>query len=177
MVSGSSRLSSLLALLGLLGCPLAHALEEQELKTAIVFNLLLFVEWPADAGMPARDSLVLCVGPASVLNAPLKALHGRAVRNQRLDVHDAAPGASWATCQAVYIDASGPSRASTPGKPVAWTDTLVVSDDLPEPPPGAAIVLRRIGSRIGFDVNLESARQSRLQLSSKLLRLARAVKE
>lgn len=171
------RRTFLLALLGALACPCAHALEEQELKAAIVFNLLLFVEWPVEAGAAARDSLVLCVGPASMLNAPLKALQGRAVRSQRLDVRDLAPGAAWSTCQAVYADASGPARTAGASRATGWTDTLVISDDLPEPSPWATIVLRRIGARIGFDVNLGSARQSRLQLSSKLLRLAREVKE
>jgi hypothetical protein len=176
-----SRWASLLAslgwLLGGLACPPVHAIEERELKAAIVFNLLIFVEWPAEAGAPVRDSLVLCVAPASVLNAPLKALHGRAVRSQRLDVREMAPGSSWASCQAVYVDASGPARAATAPKSAGWADTLVICDDLPEPPLWAAIVLRRMGSRIGFDVNLEAVRQTRLQLSSKLLRLAREVKE
>ena len=176
-----SRWTVLLALLGLLACPLANAVEEHELKTAIVFNLLLFVEWPLDpvtaSREASRDSLVLCVGASSALNAPLKALQGRAVRSQRLHVLDVAPGASWAACQAVFVDESGPAPPLAVAKPGGLTGTLVISDDLADTPAWAAIILRRLGARIGFDVNLESARQSRLQLSSKLLRLARKVKE
>ena len=167
--------TTLFALLAALACPRAIAFDEQELKTAIVFNLLLFVEWPADAPVADRDVVVLCVGSSSALSAPLKALQGRAVRNQRLAVHDVAPGASWASCQAVFVDASGPARPAAAGR--SGAALLVISDDLPEPPASAAITLRRLGARIGFDVNLEAVRQSRLQLSSKLLRLAREVKE
>ena len=177
MVALPSRWTALLALLGLLACPLANAVEEQELKTAIVFNLLLFVEWPLDPVTASRDSLVLCVGASSALNAPLKALQGRAVRSQRLHVRDVAPGASWAACQAVFVDESGPAPPLAVAKPGGLTGTLVISDDLADTPAWAAIILRRLGARIGFDVNLESARQSRLQLSSKLLRLAQKVKE
>lgn len=177
MAAVSSRWTTLLALLGVLACPLAKAVDEQELKTAIVFNLLLFVEWPSDPATANRDSIVLCVGSSSVLNASLKALQGRAVRSQRLHVLDVAPGASWAACQAVFVDESGPAPPLAVAKPGGLTGTLVISDDLADTPAWAAIILRRLGARIGFDVNLESARQSRLQLSSKLLRLARQVKE
>jgi hypothetical protein len=177
MVALSLRWTTLLVLLGVLACPLARAVDEHELKTAIVFNLLVFVEWPADPATASRDSLVLCVGASSALNASLKALQGRPVRSHRLQVHDVAPGASWSACQAVYVDENGPVPPPTVAKPGALIGTLVISDDLVDTPAWAVIVLRRLGARIGFDVNLELARQSRLQLSSKLLRLARTVKE
>ncbi len=170
------RWTRLLALLGALGSSSAWAVDEQELKAAIVFNLLLFVEWPADAAAASTVSRVLCVSPSNALNAPLKALQGRPVRSQLLEVRDLPAGASRAACHAVYLDAGDTSRQAG-AKPDLAVAALVISDDVDSPLPQAAIVLRHVGGRIGFDVNLEAARQARLQFSSKLLRLARSVND
>ena len=51
------------------------------------------------------------------------------------------------------------------------------SDAAQAPADAAAVVLQRIGNKIAFDVNLQAVRQARLQVSSKLLRLARVVHE
>jgi len=37
--------------------------------------------------------------------------------------------------------------------------------------------MQRVGTRIALDVNLPAVRQAKVQVSSKLLRLARAVRE
>jgi len=173
------RWTRLLALLATLASPPAWAVDEQELKAAIVFNLLLFVEWPADALAASTVSMVLCVSPSNALNAPLKALQGRPVRNQLLDVRDLPAGAPRAACHAVYLDAADTARqaGARPDPAANSTTALVISDDVDSPSPQAAIVLRHVGGRLGFDVNLEAARQARLQFSSKLLRLARRVND
>ena len=172
----SRRWTRLLALLAALASPPAWAVDEQELKAAIVFNLLLFVEWPADAVAASTVSMVLCVSPSNALNAPLKALKGRPVRSQVLDVRELQPGASRAACHAVYMDAADTARQAVT-KPDGAALGLVISDDVDSPSPQAAIVLRHVNGRIGFDVNLEAARHARLQFSSKLLRLARRVND
>ncbi|MBC7995902.1 MAG: YfiR family protein [Rhizobacter sp.] len=170
------RWTRLLALLAALGAAPAWAVDPQELKAAIVFNLLLFVEWPADAVAGSTVSLVLCVSPSNALNAPLKALQGRPVRSQLLDVRELPAGASRAVCHAVYLDAADTARQAGAKLELAAM-ALVISDDVESPSPQSAIVLRHVGGRMGFDVNLEAARQARLQFSSKLLRLARRVND
>ncbi len=169
------RWTRLLPLLAMLGSSPAWAVDEQELKAAIVFNLMLFVEWPTDAVAASTVNMVLCVSPMNALNAPLKALQGRPIRNQLLEVRDLPSGASRAPCHVLYLDAGDTLRqAAIKTSP---TPVLVISDDVEAPSPQAAIVLRHVGGRVGFDVNLEAARQARLQLSSKLLRLARRVND
>ena len=174
MLVFARRCTRLLALLATLASSPAWAVDEQELKAAIVFNLLLFVQWPIDAVAASTGSMVLCVSPTNALHPPLKALQGRPIRSQLLEVRDLPAGASRAPCHALYLDAGDPERQA--GIKANPTTTLVISDDVEAPSPQAAIVLRQVGGRIGFDVNLEAARQARLQFSSKLLRLARRVR-
>ncbi|MED5618856.1 YfiR family protein [Ideonella sp. BN130291] len=157
-----------------LACACAQAVERVELEAAIVYNILLFVEWPADAGLIAGGPLVLCVDALSPLSAPLKSLAGRPVRSHRLEPRDL-PANDARGCHAVVLDAAAakgaPARRALKGLPLLVIAGEAVDDD------SAAIRLAHAAGRIAFDVDLGVARQSRLQISSRLLRLARKVSE
>ena len=154
--------------------PAAHA-DEAEQKAGIVFNLLLFVDWPADVLPPQAPSLALCIDSASPLQPAVKALEGRIVRHWRLDVRELSSAGSWSACHAVLLD----SPSNAPDRPPVGT--LLIADGDAAPTVKAAVVLHRAVSpgngRIVFDIDLATVRQSRLQVSSKLLRVARRVTE
>ncbi|HJV60541.1 MAG TPA: YfiR family protein [Albitalea sp.] len=154
----------------------AHAVDEGELKAAIVYNILLFVEWPHEALPEAGGPLSLCVTPASSIAAPLKALNHRPLRGFRLEVRELKADDASA-CHAVFVDAADRARLAASLKMQRARGALVLSDDADAPADSTAIVLQPVGARIAFDVNLQPVRQARLQLSSKLLRLARVVRE
>jgi hypothetical protein len=162
-------------LAGLLGPGTARAVDEAELKAAIVFNILLFVDWPSSV-LPSRSALVLCFGPNGGLNTAFKRLAGREVRGHPLELRELEPAAAK-PCHALYVDAADRTRLAALLKPLAAGGALIVSDDAAAPKELTAIVLQRAGNKIVFDVHLQPVRQSQLQLSSKLLRLARAVTE
>jgi hypothetical protein len=170
------RVATLALLAGVLAAGPAAAVDETELKAAIVFNVLLFVDWPGSALPAAPSPVVLCVGPAVALRADLNALAGRDVRGHRLEVRDLAAPDAGKPCHAVFIDASDRRLASSLRAHSA-AGAIVISDDVEAPNEFTAILLRRVGARIGFDINLQPLHESHVQLSSKLLRLARVVKE
>jgi hypothetical protein len=155
----------------------ARAVEEADLKAAIVFNILLFVDWPAEMLPEPGGVLAVCVGPNSGLNAALKALDNRPLRGLRVEVHDLPQSDHMRPCHAVFIDAADRRRMAGSLKAQRAAGAMVLSDDPDAPRDATAVVLERVGNKIAFDVNLQPLRQARLQLSSKLLRLARVVRE
>ena len=167
-----------LLMLVALACPkTARAVDEDELKAAIILNIMTFVDWPADASPSVGDPWVLCAGSRSALAPALKALEGRPVHNSRLLVRDIQPGAITPPCHALYIEARDGLHAATAAQPGTLGSLLVISDDAALPSPAASVILRAVGNRLGFDINLHAAREARLQLSSKLVRLAKVVKQ
>jgi hypothetical protein len=166
-----------LPLLALFAAPATGAVEERELKAAIIFNILLFVDWPAQSLPEPGGALALCVATDSTLNAALKGLNHRPIRNFRLEVRDLAPAEAVSSCHAVFVDAPDRARRAGALKEMLGHGALVFSDDADSPEDAIAIVLQRVDGRIGFEVNLQPVRQARLHLSSKLLRLARTVRE
>lgn len=151
------------------------ALDVLPLKAAIVFNLLLFVEWPGEAELPAAAPLVLCGDRSAPLWPHLQLLHDRPLRQRRLEIRDVSNAEEQRTCHAWLLEEGGqrPLSARVPGAGAV----LVIGDGQRADEAGVIVALRNTGSRLQFDVNLVEARQQRLQLSSKLLRLARVVRE
>jgi hypothetical protein len=169
------RRSALLLALLLLLSQRSLALDELPLKAAVIFNLLLFVEWPGEAALPAQAPLLLCADRSAPLWPHLKQLQGRPVRQRRFDLRDGATPEEQRACHAWVLEDGGqrplPARLSGAG-PV-----LVIADGPRGQEAGVSIALRMEGARLQFDVDMQQVRAQRLVLSSKMLRLARSVRE
>jgi len=151
----------------------ALALEEPPLKAAIVYNLLQYVQWPDEAALGPGTPLALCAARQGALWPHLAALNGRAVRSLKLELRDSADEAAARGCRAWVLEDGGraPPPRTEPG-------LLTIGDGARADAAGVVIGLHRgPASRLFFDVDLVAARQQGLQLSSKMLRLARQVRE
>jgi hypothetical protein len=156
-----------------LGAP-ARAADEAELKAAIVYKLMLFVEWPATARPVPGAPWVLCVARSHPALAAFRGLNGRPLNGAPLRLQAWPPAAGEPACHAAFL---GADELAAAGEPAAAPGLLVVSD-APEPAAAAAaIVLQPNGSKLGFGVHMAPVRRAQLQLSAKLLRLAREIHE
>jgi len=157
----------------------AAPVPREQLEAAIVYNILPYVEWPQDAGPGTGAPLVLCVDPASRLSQPLRTLAGRPVREHRLEVQDLAPGDAARRCHAAVLD--GSPRASGAGAAVRrllrGQPVLVFGDATATAGDAVAVQLVEADGRIAFEVDMTQVREARLQINSRLLRLARKVRE
>lgn len=154
----------------------APAVEEPELKAAIVFNLLLFMDWPPGREPSPSNPLALCVRSGSPLQAPLERLSGRAVRSARLEVRVLGLAAAGAACHAFFADGEEPERART-ARLADAARAVVIADDTAQVSDATAVQLRRLESKLGFDINMPALRHAGVQVSSKLLRLAKVIQE
>lgn len=153
----------------------SHALDELPLKAAIIFNLLLFVEWPGEAELPPGAPLLLCGDRSAPLWPHLKLLQDRQLRQRRLETRDVASPEEQRACHAWVLEEAGQKPLSA--RIAGVGPTLVIGDGGRGDETGVTIALRMTGSRLQFDIDMVQARQQRLQLSSKMLRLARRVRE
>ena len=168
---------ALVACLGLMA-PIgaAPAVEEPELKAAIVFNLLLFIEWPPGREPSQSNPLALCVRSGSPLQAPLERLSGRTVRNAPFEVRVLGPAAAAVGCHALYTDGDAPERAWM-ARVADTARAVVIADDTSQANDATSVQLRRLERKLGFDINMPALRAAGVQVSSKLLRLARVIQE
>lgn len=151
------------------GAASAQGVDEASLKAAIVYRLLTFVDWPAGRMPEPGGTLVLCVEPRHPSAVPLRLLARNVVRQWVLAVRDSPP-TPMAQCHA-WLGTSPPADAR------AGDGTLLVSDRPRQLDALTHVWLVRDGDRVGFELDLSNARRSGLQISARLARLARNVRE
>ena len=140
------------------------------LKAAFLYNFALYTTWPP----PPPTAVTLCsignddLGPAFDALAR-KQVDGKPVQVRRID-----SAADARSCHLLYVPESGGSNLPALARGLASQPVLIVSDagNLD----AAMILIEPDGNRFAFSVNLARVRHAGLDVSSKLLRLARVVK-
>lgn len=142
---------------------------EDQFKAAYVFNFVKFVAWPDDQ---ANEPLTICfVGAGGVYQALVAGIENKRAGARRLIALQIADTGSTGTCDALYIDAS-----MAPAYPlVRQAAVLTISDARSFAEHGGMIELFTENHRLRFLINIDSAHQAGLRISSDLLKLAAGV--
>lgn len=156
------------------GSARAHSVNESQLKVALIYNFILFTEWPASA-IKDNKNLTICAKADSELAASLMALEVRSIRNRQLRIQSLTEPADYTHCEVLYIDGSDRTRVSQIEKKLDRKSVLTILSGEDFSSDGAIIALSLVNGRIVFDVNVTAAQNVQLVISSKLLRLARKV--
>lgn len=150
---------------------------EASVKAVFLYNFSKYVTWPATTiGERSPADIRICV-PA---NDTFYALLTRAVEGETVDGKPLVPMAldgldAARDCQILYVGNSQSldGRAwlsAVRGRQVLTVGDGALSDD-------TVIAFVRDGGRVRFDINRQSATARHLNVSAKLLRLARQVRE
>lgn len=152
----------------------AQPVPEYELKTAFVYNFVLFTEWPAETVFEG-GTLNICVNPNSPMRASLASLRGRPAKGRKIAIRSLALADDVRQCHVLFVDSHDGERWLQIDRKLANAGILTISDE-DASPDGSIIELDSSDNRVVFDVDTTRARRAGLVLSSKLLRLARTVK-
>jgi hypothetical protein len=154
---------------------LAQDVSEYQLKSALLYNFALFTEWPPESLPDTGTPLNYCVIGEDHFGAALDALGEKQVNNRRIAVRRITRADSAASCHVLFISRSEQGNVERILDAVRGRPVLTVMDQEGMAQRGVMVNLFLDNRRIGFEVNAEAAKRARLNLSSKMLRLARAV--
>jgi len=146
------------------------AAPEYKLKAAFVYNFALFTDWPPGG---EGGALNICVNGEGGLRAALGEFQDRTIKGRRLQVRSWNDADAARQCHVLVLDPADRDRWTQVRKSLSGASVLTVADDADIGRSGAVITLFLENNRIAFDIDMTAARQARLTLSSKLLRLAR----
>lgn len=171
--------SCILVALGLVALPV-HSLaqvkaSEQDLKAAIIINMTMFIEWPAQNSLPG-DRLNVCFLGNSPVAEALGNAEGRTVRNRTIRVSKVRTD-GLRDCHVVYVSVADGTQLPEIIAALNDVPALIVGDSPGFFPQGTMLNLELSAGHIVFDVDLRTAQKAKLQFSSKALRLARQVIE
>lgn len=142
----------------------AQQANPNQLKAAIVYNIIRFVQFPLSND---REPLHLCIDRDVSGARELAALNGLRVGNRTI-IQRNLDADNVQGCDIAYL-----SRASAADiAKVRNRGILVMGENANFIGAGGTIGLVRMGNQIRFEVNTRAARQAQIVISSKLLRLA-----
>ena len=147
---------------------------EYELKAAVLYHIIEYVEWPSDALTNQAGTLQLgLIGDIPFADA-IEVLNGKTVQGRRLLVKRVSLPEDAARCQVLFIGASEKPRLSKIVNDVRNHPILTVSEVEGFAERGGGMVNLVAGpNRIIMEINRQTAGQAKLSLSSQLLRLAK----
>lgn len=144
---------------------------ERDLKVAFLYNFALFTEWPAEE----TGAFVFCILGTDSFGKEVDALQGKVVGGRTTVVMHKGGGESLKNCHVVFIGAQAIGGVARVLDEVRDRPVLTVAESVGAARQGVALNMTVERNKISFEANLQSVRLARLQLSSKLLRLATRV--
>jgi hypothetical protein len=148
---------------------------EYQVKAAFLLNFTKFVVWPeaafADAGSPLR----ICVLGDDPFDGTLSQIvEGEAVGGRKLVVERLRRPPAPQYCQVLFVSRTEEDSLGT--IPDAGSGVLTVGEGEQFLRHGGIIAFAIVNRRVRFDIDHAAAARAKLQLSSRLLSVARSVK-
>jgi hypothetical protein len=157
----------------------ADVQREQQIKAAFVYNFLQFVRWPDDAFKHEKSPIVIAViDNDAFFDAVRGAVRAKTVNGRAVEVIRFTAPAEFPECHLLFVgavadrDRTADLLRRSGGKPV-----LSVGEGEAFTRAGGVIRFFTEANRMRFEVSLNAARRQRLELSAKLLKLARIFEE
>lgn len=167
------QLACALALAALAPAPAhAQAAAEYAAKAAFIYNIALFSNFSN-----ANTGLVrLCVLGRDPFGDTLNKLEGKSLGEATITIaYPRSGGEALKQCQIVFISASEEDNFAVLADAGKAAGVMTIADTKGAARKGIMLELSVEDKRIAFEFNVEAARTANIALSSKVLRLARAV--
>lgn len=141
---------------------------EYQVKAAFIYNFIAFTQWPENTDQFIR----LCVYGNDPFGKEIdklenKPVHGRHIHVQRISDHEALN-----TCQVIFFSQAVDGNLHKILVALQHQPILTLADNPDALVQGVVINMSLAQEKIVFEINLDRARQSGLDISSKLLQLA-----
>lgn len=170
----------LAALIGMTcGSPsFAQGPTEHQVKAAFVFNFTKFVEWPAPAFRSSPNTINICLIGEDLFGKVLdETVKGQIVGGRGFAVRRLTQIPRDDSCQVAFLGGMDKRSAEQILAPIKSLPILTVVDNEDSGDPGAMIGFVVDDNKVRFNVNLDIAERAGVKLSSKLLKLAKQVRE
>ena len=155
----------------------AAQVEEYQVKAAFLYNFAKFVRWPEYTFLSATAPISVCVLGRNPFGGVLEdTVAGKSVSGRAFLIRQVNDTAAACKCQIVFISASEKRRLPSILAVLQSASVLTVGESPGFADQGGVVGLKLEDGTVHFEINLEAARTKNLEISSKLLSLAKVVK-
>jgi hypothetical protein len=147
---------------------------EAQVRAGYLYNFAMFVEWPA---AQAQEPLTIAVLGDDFFAFALRQINGRLANGRKIVVKNVDESDDLARTSILYIASADDRAAAAALSRVARSPVLTVGESPRFTQIGGIVRLYTDESRLRFEINVSRSQQTDLRISSKLLGLAKIVKE
>ena len=151
---------------------------EYRIKAAFLYNFTLYTEWPAAAFEKADSPIVLAIAGDDPFGNELDAaVRGKTVRGRSIEVRRYGSADDLAPCHLLYLSNAEAKQLPQVLRRFPDAKPLTVAETEDFTRVGGVIRFFVDENKVRFEVNTDAAGRARLKISSKLLHLARVVRD
>ncbi len=145
--------------------------KESTVQAAFIYNFALFTEWPA----LSSSRFNICVMAGDSVYEALQSFKSKQVHGLQVEIIQVTADAALSDCQILFIGNEEHSLIKNLPKKIGLNPVLVVAEENSFDQHNVTITLVPQDGRVAFNINRTSAQASALNISSKLLKLAKQV--
>ena len=162
--------------------PNAHApppsAGEYQLKTVLLYNFVKFVEWPAESFADARSPIIIGIlGNDPFVAIIDQSIKDKTVKGRKLMVKRLEKIEGVKVCHILFISSSEERYLPEIMKTLKDSSVLTVSEVKQFAQRGGIVNFIIKKNKIRFEINIDAAERAKLKISSKLLKLAKIVRD
>ncbi len=150
---------------------------EYQIKAAMLFNMMRFVDWPESALPNADENIDICVVSRGAMATAVESLRGKQVKGKSIAIRQIGKSAGFSGCHVLLLSDTDRQTTSAILEQTRSAPLMTVSDSRGFTATGGVFGFIILGGKVRFEVNLTSAQRHRIRISSQLLKLAQTVLE
>jgi hypothetical protein len=174
----------LLAAWGLISAapPLVRAQSEENaqyrIKLAFLYQFTQFVQWPSDAFPQANTPFVVCIVGEDPFDPDQEQdLRSRSIDKHPMVIKGVKQGANLRACHMVFATAPESRQVASIVDSLKGSSVLTIGETKGFAERGGIINFTIEENKLHFEINLDAAKRTPLRISSKVLALARIVRD
>ena len=143
-----------------------------------MFNFAKFIEWPPEAFPEAGSPVILCAFDDDAFGVALDdVVRSKTINGRELVVRRVKRAEALTACQVVFVGTAENKRLLELLQALKGSTTLFVSDIPGSAERGGGIEFYLQDSKMRFSINVDAVQRAHLAISSKLLTLAKIVRD
>lgn len=151
--------------------------KEYYVKAAFLLNFVKFIQWPPHVFSDTSSSLTICILGNDPFDEALKTIEDKIVKDNKLVIKRALSIEDIGECQILFICTSEKKKISGILTKIKDRPILTVAETNNFCQSGGVVNFIVVKNKIRFEINADAAKRTGLKISSKLLKLAKIIRE
>jgi hypothetical protein len=151
----------------------AQSLEEQTVLAALALNIVRFTTWSPEAQLTA--TINFCVVGDNVVQQSFVSIDGKAVGDKALHIINLSRLQNFEQCDVLYISELKQAILRQVFVEIKKLPLLTIGEGFDFAEQGGMVGMENVNGKIDLLVNLPAAREANLNISARLLKLAKII--